>query len=106
MVRRLYTTAKWASALQQTEWKEKGKKLKVLKQFNSMSTGQTIVDTMAFGRRLSGSSIQSGSSDESALKKLKTTGTYPLNAKSGIIKSDAKEIETRNKFRCRSMKSL
>jgi hypothetical protein len=44
-----------------------------------MSTGQKIVDTMAFGRRLSGSSIQSGSSDESASKRLYTTGTYPLN---------------------------
>jgi hypothetical protein len=65
--------------LQQTEWKEKGKKLKVLKQFNGMSTGQTAVDTLDFARRPSGSSIQSGSSDESASKKLKTTGTYPLN---------------------------
>ena len=53
--------------------------LKVLRQFSGMSSGQTIEDTMAFGASLSGSSSQSSSSDEGALKKLKTTGTYPLN---------------------------
>jgi hypothetical protein len=57
-----------------------------------MSTGQKIVDTMAFGRRLSGSSIQSGSSDESALKELKTTGTYPLNA-TDFAKSNKVDVD-------------
>jgi hypothetical protein len=44
-----------------------------------MSPGQTIVDTLDFAASLSGSSSQSSSSDEGASKKLKTTGTCPLN---------------------------
>jgi hypothetical protein len=44
-----------------------------------MSTGEAIVDTLDFAASLSGSSSQISSSDEGASKKLKTTGTYPLN---------------------------
>jgi colicin import membrane protein len=47
--------------------------LEELRQFNGMTTGQTIVDTLDFGRRLS------GSSNKSASKRHKTTGTTPLN---------------------------
>jgi hypothetical protein len=43
-----------------------------------METGQTIVDTLGFADRLSGSSSQSSSSDESASKRHKATGTTPL----------------------------
>jgi hypothetical protein len=52
--------------------------LKMLHQFHYITTGITMKTTLAFAASLSGSSIQSGSSDESASKKLKTTGTTPL----------------------------
>jgi hypothetical protein len=67
-----YTTAKWASALPLT-------KLEELRQFSGMKTGQTIVDTLDFAHRPSSSNSQSSSSDGSASKRHKTTGTYPLN---------------------------
>jgi membrane protein involved in colicin uptake len=53
--------------------------LEELRQFSSMKTGQTIVETLDFAASLSGSSSQSSSSDESASKRHKTTGIYPLN---------------------------
>ena len=47
-----------------------------------MKTGKGITDTDTLdfaASAMSGSSSQSGSSNESASKKLKTTGTTPLN---------------------------
>jgi hypothetical protein len=69
----------WASALRQTDWAPKVEQLAVLYQFNSMmKTGAGITSTLAFAASLmSGSSTQSGSSDGSASKKPKTTGTTP-----------------------------
>ena len=58
-----------------------------------MKTGVTIVDTMAFGASLSGSSSQSSSSDEGASKKSKTTGTYPLNT-TDFIPSNKVDVDT------------
>ena len=81
-----YTAANWQSTQPLTE-------LEVLRQFSAMKTGETIVDTMAFGASLSGSSSQSSSSDEGASKKLKTTGTYPLNT-TDFIPSNKVDVDT------------
>jgi hypothetical protein len=76
-----YTTAKWASALPQTKWApEVTGHLKVLNQFHYMATGKTIKTALDFAARLSDSSSQSSSSDGSASKKHKTTGTTPFDA--------------------------
>ena len=47
---------------------------------------------MDFARRLTGSISQSSSSDEGASKKLKTTGTYPLNT-TDFAKSNKVDVD-------------
>jgi hypothetical protein len=68
----------WVPTLRQTDWAPKVEQLAMLYPFGSMKTGAGIKTALAFAASLSGISSQSSSSDESASKKLKTTGTTYL----------------------------